>query len=106
MEVILLQLNNAFPPHCDGPAQSNGAGSRIISTAITAAGIPPDAGRKRKIVVLCNNTIDTAISGVIVLLPPYTTSRGEQDASNGPYTTVGLSTSYQPQAWHMHQPVP
>jgi hypothetical protein len=70
MEIILLRLNDALPPPCDGPAPSNGAGIRAIGAAITAADILPGAGGKSKIIVSLNNNINTAVNGVIVPLPP------------------------------------
>ncbi len=85
----------SLPPR-DGPAPSNSAGIRAIGMAIMAAGIPPGTSGTSKIVVLCDDTIDTAVDGIVVLLPPSTTSRGEHDASNEPPTSVRLSVSYQP----------
>jgi hypothetical protein len=66
----------SLPIH-DGPAPSNGAGIHTIGMAIMAAGIPPGTGGKRKIVISHDVTIDTAVDGIVVLLPPSTTSRGE-----------------------------
>jgi hypothetical protein len=63
---------------------------------IMAAGIPLGAGGKSEIVVLCNNTINTAVNGIVVLLSPSDTSKGEHNASNKPSTAVGSSVSYQP----------
>jgi hypothetical protein len=94
----LFSSNLMMPslPPCDGPAPSNSPGIHAIGTAITAAGIPPGTGGNSKIVVLHNDTINTALDGFIVLLSPSAATRGEHDPSNKPSTTVRSSVSYQP----------
>jgi hypothetical protein len=84
------------PPPCDGLAPSNNAGIHIINTAIIAAGMPLGINGKGKIIVLSNDTINTTVGGIVVLLPSYTTSRGGHDTSDKPYTAVGSSAEHRP----------